>query len=133
MLSLRGTTYYNNSIVTLDDIGESDDALLCITDNAACCARDQSPGRVTLGEWYYPNETGVANSLVALPDVRWEFYRNRDQSVVRMNRRRGGVNGIYRCEIPDTTGVDHTIYIGVYTASSGEWYTYTPATVQLYR
>ena len=41
--------------------------------------------------------------------------------MVRMNRRRGGVNGIYRCEIPDTAGVNQTIYIGVYTADTGEY------------
>ena len=99
----------------LEDIGESDDALLCMTDNTACCSRDQSPGRNILGDWYYPNGTGVANN-----GEMWEFYKNRGQSVVRMNRRRGGVNGIYHCVIPDTTGVDHTIYIGVYTAGSGE-------------
>ena len=119
--SLRGTTYQNNSLVTLEDIGESDDALLCVTDNTACCARDQSPGMVVLGYWYYPNGTGVANAFVVPPDVQWDFYRNRGQSVVRMNRRRGGVNGIYRCEIPDTTGVGQTIYIGVYIAGTGEW------------
>ena len=107
--------------MSLEDIGESNDALLCLTDNTACCARDQSPGRGILGDWYYPNGTGVANSIVALPDVQWEFYKNRGQSVVRMNRRRGGVNGIYHCVMPDTTGVDQTIYIGVYTAGSGEY------------
>ena len=120
-LSLRGVTYQNNSLVTLEDIGEGDDALLCVTDNTACCARAQSPGAVNLGDWYYPNETGVANSVVATPNILWEFYRNRGPSVVRMNRRRGGMNGIYHCEIPDTTGVNHTIYIGVYTVSTGEW------------
>ena len=63
------------------------------------------PDRGILGDWYYPNGTGVANN-----GLQWEFYRNRGPSVVRLNRRRGGVNGIYRCEIPDTTGVDQTIY-----------------------
>ena len=39
-----------------------------------------------------------------------------------MHRRRGGENGIYHCEIPDTAGVYQIIYIGVYTAGAGEWY-----------
>ena len=38
--------------------------------------------------------------------------------MVVMHRRRGGVNGIYRCEIPDALGVTQTIYI---EASTGEW------------
>ena len=44
--------------------------------------------------------------------------------VVRLNRRRGGEDGIYRCEITDSMNVDQTIYIGVYTGSTGEWYVY---------
>ena len=113
--SLRGTTYQNNSLVTLEDIGEGDDALLCLTDNRMCCARAQSPGGGILGNWYYPNGTGVANY-----GVMWGFYRNRGQSVVRLNRRRGGENGIYCCEIPDINSVTQFIYIGVYTANTGE-------------
>ena len=35
--SLNGTTYQNNSCVTLEDIGEGDDALLCVTNLTACC------------------------------------------------------------------------------------------------
>ena len=34
--SLNGTTYQNNSIVTLEDIGEGGDALLCVTDVTDC-------------------------------------------------------------------------------------------------
>ena len=41
--------------------------------------------------------------------------------VVRLHRRRGGVEGIYRCEIPDAMNVTQTIYIGVYSISTGEW------------
>ena len=119
--SLRGTTYQNNSLVTLEDIGESlDAALLCMTDNTACCGRAQVPGGGVLGNWYYPNGTGVVNM-----GEMWEFYRLRDRSVVYMNRRRGGMDGIYRCEIPDTTGVNQAIYIGVYSASTGEWDMYS--------
>ena len=119
--TLNGTTYQNNSVVTLEDISEGDDALLCITDNTACCSRAESPRGVVLGDWYYPNGTGVANSGEML-----DFYRSRGPSVVRMNRRRGGVNGIYSCVIPDTAGVNQYMYIGIYTASSGEWYMYNP-------
>ena len=114
--SLNGTTYQNNSLVTLEDIGEWDDALLCLTDNTMCCARAQVPGHGILGDWYYPNGTGVSNS-----GEIWEFYRNRGQSVVRLNRRRGGVTGIYHCEIPDANGVTQDIYVGLYTNDNGEY------------
>ena len=105
--------------MTLDDISDSNtggDSLLCITDKTACCSRAQVPGGGILGDWYYPNGTGVVNS-----GEMWEFYRNRGPSVVLLNRRRGGVNGIYHCEIPDVYGLNKTIHIGVYTATAGEW------------
>ena len=112
---LRGTTYQNNNLVILEDIGEWDDALLCMTDNRNCCAYAQSPGGVVLGDWYYPNGTRVVNR-----GLQWNFYRNRDQSVVRLNRRRGGVNGIYRCEIPDQSGNTQSLHVGVYTRNAGK-------------
>ena len=110
--------------MTLEDIGDGGDALLCRTDLTACCRGSDTPsGMGALGEWFFPNESALPNMLPFLNNLPnpWEFYRNRGQSVVRMNRRRGGVTGIYRCEIPDTTDVDQTMYIGVYTATTGEW------------
>ena len=112
---LRGTPYQNNSIVTLEDIGEGDDALLCITTLTACCRPpDVWPA---LGNWFFPNGTRVPSS-----GYQWDFHRTRGQMVVSLHRRRGGVEGIYRCEIPDAVNVNQTIYIGVYSASTGEWY-----------
>ena len=109
--------------MTLEDIGEGDDALLCITNQTACCRPPYTGemGRV-LGNWYFPNGTRVPSGTV-YPSS--DIYRSRDQMVVRMNCRRGGVEGIYRCEIPDTFGFIQTIYIGVYSANTGEWCVYT--------
>ena len=111
--SHKGTIYQNNSIVTLEDIGECSDALLCITDQRNCCTPAQIGMDVAYGNWFFPNGTRV-------PSDTWDFYRNRGASVVRLHRRRGGEEGIYRCEIPDTLNNTQTIYIGVYTACPGE-------------
>ena len=46
-------------------------------------------------------------------------YRTRGQMKVLLNRRRGGVDGIYRCEIPDAMNVAQTIYIRLYTTNAG--------------
>ena len=101
--------------MTLENIGEDSDTLLCLTDQPACC---QHPYAGPIGNWFFPNGTRV------LSDNKLDIHRNRGQMVVRLNRRRGGENGIYRCEIPDAMNVNQTIYIGVYTASTGEWYMY---------
>ena len=109
--SLNGTTYQNNSIVTVEDIGESEDALHCITNLTSCC-RSRNGAK---GNWYFPNGTKVSGST-----VDWNIFRSRGQRVVYLSRRGGGVDGVYHCEIPDTMNIMQNIYIGVYTGSSGE-------------
>jgi len=124
--SLRGTTYQNNSNVILEDIGKDNDALLCKTNQTACCRRSYTGSNMSvLGNWYFPNGTRVPSASTNSGE-RWDFFRNRGEMVVRMHRRRDGEEGIYRCVIPDAMNVTQTIYIGVYSASTGEWYMYTP-------
>ena len=107
----------------LEDIGEGDDALLCITNQTACClppyTSEMGPA---LGNWFFPNGTRVPSGIAkGSSGGQWDIYRTRGQMVVRMNHRRGGVEGIYRCEIPDAFGFTQTLYIRVYSASTGEW------------
>ena len=97
--------------MTLENIGENDTALLCITD----LTLGQQPNQPIIGSWFFPNGTKVHSNK-----TEWDFYRTRGQMVVRMNRGRGGEDGIYYCEIPDSTNVMQIIYIGVYTATTGE-------------
>ena len=114
--SLRNTIYQNNSLVTLEDIGVEGGALLCITDLTTCCRPPYTGTEGTaLGNWFFPNGTRVPSQ-----EYQWDFYRDRKQMVVQMNRRRGGKEGVYCCEIPDSMNVTRTIYIGVYTANSGK-------------
>ena len=111
--SLNGTTYQNNSLVTLEDIGEKNASLLCMTKLTACCSKSYTSGNPSvLGNWFFPNKTRVYSDS--------KIYRDRGHMVVRMNRREGGEDGIYYCEIPDSMEVKQTIYIGVYNASTGK-------------
>ena len=98
--SLNGTTYQNNSLVTLEDIGEADDALRCVTDQTACCRPPytHSNGQLSIGNLFFPNGTRVPAS-----GMRWDFHKTRGQSAILLHRRRGGEEGIYHCEIPDST------------------------------
>ena len=115
--SLKDKTYQNNSNVILEDIGEGDDALLCMTNQTACCRRPYTNGinRTALGNWYFPNGTRVPSS-----GVQWDFHRTRGHMVVHLQRRRGGAEGVYNCQIPDILGIFQTIHIGVYSLSTGE-------------
>ena len=87
----------------------TDNPLLCVTpDNSTA-----ETGGAPLGYWYFPNGTEVP------PDsTGWLFYSTRGPGVVRLHRHTGGVSGIYHCVIPDQSGVNQTIYVGLYAISS---------------
>ena len=106
----------------LEDIGEDDDALLCITNYTACC-RPPYTGDMesALGNWYFPNGSRVPSDTVnETSGKERDFYRSRRQMVVHLNRKRGGVEGVYHCEIPNAINVTRNIYVGVYSATIGE-------------
>ena len=109
--SLNGTTYQNNSLVTLEDVGEGDDALFCMTEYSTCCKQP------ALGNWFFPNGTRVPSS-----GNNWDFHRSRSDMAVLLHRRRSGEDGVYSCVAPDALNVTQTIYIGIYTADTGEQY-----------
>ena len=105
--------YGNNSIVSIRDVGEGQRALLCITSEAGCCK-----GTNGMREWYFPN-----GPAVSIKDTGHSFYRNRDPSIVRLNRRHNAIspNGIFRCIIPSsiTPLMTSTIHIGIYDTGQG--------------
>ena len=113
-LHLDGQRYGNNSLVTLTAIGEGDTAaLLCLTDRELCC-RNSDGGAG--GDWYYPD-----GSLVPTGAGSASIYRTRSASRVRLNRKDGvqSPTGVYRCEVPDASETNQSMYVGVYPQSSG--------------
>ena len=91
-----------------------DNALVCHTDDSTCCRGvDDPPYGVGRGEWYLPDETVGIPSPV---NTTANFYRSRDLMVLRLNRRNYAnttPTGVYRCEIPTTSGLVNKS-IGVY-------------------
>ena len=82
---LRNTPYQNNSLVILEDIGEGDNALLCITELTACCRPPYTDeiGAV-MGNWYFPNGTRVPSEVVnGTSEVQFDIYRTSGRSVVQ--------------------------------------------------
>ena len=114
---MNGAIIPNHGFVLLDNIGESRESLLCLTDLPACCRRDYTGGRGHLGDWFFPNETMVPNM-----GDQWDFFRTRGQMVVLMHRRRSGVTGIYHCGVPNENEDPHRLYVGVYTADTGGYF-----------
>ena len=109
---LNGKMFTNNSVISIDTIGQDDEALLCKTDKEECCIKKSD----RVGEFYYPN--GVQ---VPINKARQGFYRNRGSQLIRLNRRPGIMSptGSYRCEIPDKNGATQNIFVNL--ALAQEW------------
>ena len=75
-LLLNGTSYNNNSVISLTDIGMSglaslsNSGLQCITDKMPCCDREK------IGMWLFPNGTSVPERGRATSE---SFYVSRGQ------------------------------------------------------
>ena len=107
--------YSNNSIVNITNIGSHDSALLCITDNPSCCYRFNYYNNTyynisRIGEWYFPDK-----SKVPIENYGGDFYRNRGDRVVRLNRRNNAITpvGEYCCEVPDASGINQSVCVNV--------------------
>lgn len=114
-LSLRGTPIDNDGFVDVDDIGtnHNHDALLCLTSNTYCCG-PSDPGP-TVGDWYFPSGARVESVSNNLNSGRTDFYfRNRGQSVVRLNRNNHpSEKGRFRCNLIDIDGDSLDIYVNI--------------------
>ena len=101
---LRGTSYLNNTVVMLENIGEAENALYCVTSNENCCTENSE------GEFFFPDGTAVPNSIVGQ-----DFFRNRGSLIIHLNRRNAATSptGRYRCEIPDADGNLQSIFINI--------------------
>ena len=110
---LGSTVLKNNVFVFRGSIGEGQgNSLRCVTNNSECCSNGQ-------GNWY--DERG--DEVHQESDGNSDLYVTRGPGVVYLNRRTGGRVGLLRCDIPDSNGVQQSIYIYLGTAETGIHYT----------
>ena len=124
-LMLRGQFIPNNSLVNFDDFlynppqpptyqnANGLQPLMCVTDLVACCEAER------LGNWYYPGG-GLVNDDSG--GNRFELNRGQNEVIngqqfygsVRIWRRYTPLErGIFRCELPDASGVTQTLYVNI--------------------
>jgi predicted outer membrane repeat protein len=101
---LNGNVYLNNSAVSLGEVGEGGNALICKTNRQDCCG--SPPNR--FGEFYYPS-----GDRVPIRIHQDNFYRQRGDSEIYLNRRANTISpiGTYSCVIPDAAGTIQILYI----------------------
>ena len=102
----------NNSFIVrgapVNIIEGHNDSLHCVTDNSDCCNNGQ-------GNWY--DVTG--GEVQQGSDGDSNLYVTRGDGVVYLNCRRGGQSGMWRCDIPDSNGVQQSICIYLGTSATG--------------
>ena len=118
-LTLNSVQYTNNSVVNITDIGTGSAALLCTTTYRPCCFSG-NPGT----HWYFPNGSRV-DRYNTLP-----YYRNRTDTghpfnypigIVLLHRNpEATTTGVFLCEIPNANGIFQSLYVGIYTTTTGE-------------
>ena len=119
-LTLNNVDYTNNSVVTITDIGTGGAALLCTTTYRPCCFSVPPPGN----HWYFPNGSQI-DRFNTTP-----YYRSRGDAsldnpgrigaVILHRNPEGTTTGVFRCEILSFTRAFQSIYVGIYTTTTGE-------------
>ena len=119
-LTLNNVQYTNNSVVNITDIGTGSAALNCTTTYIPCCFTGPLPGT----NWYFPDGSRVSN-INTLP-----YYRSRTDAKfdppgrVILHRNPGATTtGVFHCDILNANGAFQSIYVGIYTATTGEFCT----------
>ena len=122
-ISFMGQTLANNFYVDLSLVGDyGSDSVQCHTDMSTCCSGGQGVHR---GDWYFPNGTRLPFSYGGV-----DIFEVRVSQRVDIRRRYSATSpvGIYRCDIPtiavhqsDDNSVRATVYVGLYTASGGQF------------
>ena len=121
-LTLNNVQYTNNSVVTITDIGTGSAALICTTTRIGCCLSTDG------SHWYFPDGSTVQRTDTTYYRTR-TISRFRTRTVaglggvgtVSLNRNPvATTTGVFRCDIPDASGVLQSLYVGIYFAYTGE-------------
>lgn len=118
-LEHRGINIGNNSLISLGDIGEGPNALLCVTDKVLCCGE-------TDGNWYLPEGTRLPSDTVTSDDQTLYVSREGNQTVrLNHNMNTTDVNGqssfgIFSCGIQDRLDNLNYLYVGIYPPNEGK-------------
>ena len=113
-LTLNGVSYPNHGIVNIMEIVTGSAALNCTTTLSGCCFSSDGGGA---NGWFFPNGDEV------MRDGSLPYYRTRAQNpgALLLNRNsEGTTTGIFRGDVPVAGSATQSLYVGVYTSTTGE-------------
>ena len=128
-LTLNSVQYPNNSVVNITDIGTGSAALICTTTYYPCCFSGPLPGT----HWYFPNGSRVERTGATYYRRRTDAYFDPPGRVLLHRNPGATTTGIFHCETRNARGIFQSIYVGIYTASTGEFYTLKILQIKSYR
>ena len=107
----------NNTLITMDSIGEEENILFCSTDREDCCTQFDEFG--ITGSWFLPdgsmihvqssiNNTQSLHITLGIQTIGLNITNNPEMPT-----------GIYRCEMMDRDNVTHYLYAGIYPENEG--------------
>ena len=112
-LTLNNVQYTNNSVVNITDIGTDSAALFCTTTRPGCCLSNAGH------EWYFPDGSWIQRTGTTY--FRTRTFPGSGGGTVRLHRNPGATTtGVFHCDIPDGSGDLQSIYVGIYTTTTGE-------------
>ena len=99
--------------MSLEEIGEGNKALLCLTNSTSCCESTSQGG------WFSPGP--MATLITADMNDTTSFYTHRDTSVIQLNKVNEvtSSSGVFHCRIPAADGSEKIIYTGIYPNGDG--------------
>ena len=104
---IKANDFYN--VDANNDHNNTNDALWCQSANTGS----------NIGVWYYPDGSQVplTNKTLETPAVPGPVFSKRFSGQIALARRGGlaGIEGLYKCIIPDENGVNQTLVVGAYT------------------
>ena len=106
----NAVTYLNNSFIDQSIIGQNDSALLCVTDHTPCCDAND-------GGWWDPQGVVVQEEIMGATDV---YVTRTSTGQIKLNRISEGASGMWRCDIPDSSGDTQRMYIYLGNGTTGE-------------
>ena len=103
----------NNTLITVNDIQESEEkALFCSTDRQNCCNDELD----LPGSWFLPNGSDISSTTNAQP-----LHIILGNQTMGLNVRLSPElpSGIYHCEMMDRENITHHLYAGIYPEDEG--------------
>ena len=104
----------NNSLLSLDNLGEADRALVCSTyrnDNGSIIINDH-------GNWFLPNGSRIGSTA---NDFQTLHVNNLEYQAIELNRVHNSTlpTGVYHCEMMDKENTIHSLFVGIYPENEG--------------